>query len=229
MKVAILQSNYIPWKGVFDMIDQVDKFVFFEDVDYTKRDWRTRNTVKTANGDSMLVVPVKKMPRGTKIFEIDLLNDGKWKKKHLNTIWLAYSKAPYFKEYEWILDEIYLNHTWEKLSEFNIFVTKLLCKVLDISAEFINSVELAASGVKDDKLIEICKKVGGTHYLSGPAAQDYISNEKFEAANIELEYIDYSYPEYTQLHGDFNHYVSVLDVIFNCGPDASKYIVKNKD
>ena len=226
-KVAILQSNYIPWKGVFDMINQVDKFVFFEDVDFTKRDWRTRNFIKTANGDVVLTVPVKKMPRGTKIFEIEILNDGKWQKKHHNTIKLAYSKARHFKEFEWILDEIYVNHTWDKLSEFNIFVTKLLCKVLGFEAEFINSVDLYTEGMKDDKLIEICKKVGATHYLSGPAAKDYIDNKKFKEANVSLEYIDYSYPEYNQLHGDFNHYVSVLDLIFNYGLAAKNFIVKN--
>jgi hypothetical protein len=228
MRVAILQSNYIPWKGVFDMISQVDKFVFFEDVDYTKRDWRTRNTIKTVNGDAILTVPVKKMPRGTKIFEIELLNDGKWQKKHMNTIKLAYSKAPYFKEYDWLLEEIYLNHSWEKLSEFNIYVTKLLCKVLGINTEFVNSVDLSTTGTKDDKLIEICKKVGGTSYLSGPAAKDYIEIDKFKAANIELNYIDYKYPEYQQLHGDFNHYVSVLDLIFNCGPNSINLIVDKK-
>ncbi len=225
-KVAILQSNYIPWKGVFDMIHQVDKFIFFEDVDYTKRDWRTRNNVKTSSGDVWLTVPVKKMPRGTKIFEIEILNDGKWQKKHLATIKLAYSKAAFFKEYEWILDEIYVNHTWGKLSEFNMFVTKLLAKVLGINAEFINSVDLATTGAKDDKLLEICKKVGATHYLSGPAAKDYINDAKFEDANIILEYMDYSYPEYPQLHGDFNHYVSVLDLIFNCGSQANNLITQ---
>lgn len=226
-KVAILQSNYIPWKGVFDMINQVDKFVFFEDVDFTKRDWRTRNCIKTANGEVMLTVPVKKMPRGTKIFEIEILNDGKWQKKHHNTIKLAYSKAKHFKEFEWILDEIYVNHTWEKLSTFNIFVTKLLCKVLGFDTEFINSVELATEGFKDDKLLNICKKLGATHYLSGPAAKDYIDDDKFKEANVSLEYIDYSYPDYPQLHGDFNHYVSVLDLIFNCGLEAKNFIVKN--
>ena len=226
-KVAILQSNYIPWKGEFDMINQVDKFVFFEDVDFTKRDWRTRNCIKTANGDVMLTVPVKKMPRGTKIFEIDILNDGKWQKKHHNTIKLAYSKAKHFKEFEWILDEIYVNHTWEKLSTFNIFVTKLLCEVLGVEAEFVNSVDLATEGYKDDKLLNICKKLGATHYLSGPAAKDYIDDDKFKEANVSLEYIDYSYPEYPQLHGDFNHYVSVLDLIFNCGLEAKNFIVKN--
>ena len=226
MKVAILQSNYIPWKGVFDMIHKVDKFVFFEDVDYTKRDWRTRNSIKSANGDTMLVVPVKKSSRGTKIYEIELLNDGKWQKKHLNTIKLSYSKAKFFKDFEWVLEEIYVNHTWEKLSTFNIFVTKLLCKILKIETEFINSVDLATDGVKDEKLIEICKKVGGTHYISGPAAKDYIDDDKFKNANITLEYMDYTYPEYPQLHGDFNHYVSVLDLIFNCGPNAIEYIIK---
>jgi len=229
MKVAILQSNYIPWKGVFDMINQVDTFIFFEDVDYTKRDWRTRNNVKTANGDVWLTVPVKKMPRGTKIFEIEILNDGKWQKKHLSTIKMAYSKAPFFKEYEWILDEIYLNNTWSKLSDFNIFVTKLLAKVLNVNAVFMNSAEMDTSGTKDDKLLEICQKIGATHYLSGPAAKDYIDDNKFKNADITLEYMDYSYPEYPQLHGDFNHYVSVLDLIFNSGNSAKSYITDNAD
>jgi hypothetical protein len=225
-KVAILQSNYIPWKGVFDMINQVDKFIFFEDVDYTKRDWRTRNNIKTANGDVWLTVPVKKMPRGTKIFEMDINNDGKWQHKHLSTIKLAYGKAKYFKEFEWILDEIYVKHTWVKLSDFNIFVTKLLAKVLCVDAEFVNSVDLATDGTKDEKLINICQKVNATHYLSGPAAKDYIDNDKFKLANIELSYMDYSYVEYPQLHGDFNHYVSVLDLIFNCGDEARSFIIK---
>lgn len=228
-KVAILQSNYIPWKGVFDMINQVDTFVFFEDVDYTKRDWRTRNNVKTVNGDVWLTVPVKKMPRGTKIFEIEVLNDDKWQKKHLSTIKMAYSKSPFFKEFEWILDEIYLNHTWGKLSDFNIFVTKLLAKVLNVNAVFMNSAEMDTSGTKDDKLLEICQKVGATYYLSGPAAKNYIDDDKFKNANITLEYMDYSYPEYPQLHGDFNHYVSVLDLIFNCGNSAKSYITDNAD
>ena len=225
-RVAILQSNYIPWKGVFDMINQVDQFVFLEDVDFTKRDWRTRNHIKTLNGLAMLAVPVKKMPRGTKIFDIDIVNDGKWQNKHRNTIKTAYSKAIFFDEYEWILDKIYSGNKHNKLSDFNISVTKLLCEVLDIKCEFINSKNLATSGVKDDKLIEICKKLDATHYLSGPAAKDYIDYDKFSAANIALEYIHYSYPEYPQLHGDFNHHVSVLDVIFNCGPDARNYILK---
>lgn len=229
MKVAILQSNYIPWKGVFDMISQVDKFIFFEDVDYTNRDWRTRNKIRTSGDSKWLTVPVKKMPRGTKIYEINISNNGKWQKKHKSTIEQAYSKARYFKDYQWVLDEIY-DTEWDNLSEFNISTTKLLCKVIGIDCVFINSKDLNTTGVKDDKLINICKAVGAKEYLSGPSARDYIDPEKFLRENITLEYIDYSnYPEYEQLHDGFEHFVSVLDVLFNCGPKTKYYIVGDND
>lgn len=226
-KCAILQSNYIPWKGVFDMINQVDTFVFFEDVDYTKRDWRTRNKIKTANGEVWLSVPVKKTARGTKIYEIEISQEENWQEKHYKTIVGSYKKTPFFSEYHYLLEEIYLKRKWTNLSEFNIFTTKLLAGALGITTQFVNSVDLATSGIKDDKLIEICQKIGADYYLSGPAAKDYIVNEKFEKANIELDYIDYShYLQYPQLHGEFDHYVSVLDVLFNCGNSAKNYIFK---
>lgn len=227
-KVAILQSNYIPWKGVFDLINQVDKFVFLEDVQFTKRDWRTRNKIKTPNGEIWLSIPVKKAPRDAKIYEIKISQDIDWQKKHYETIKRNYSKAPFFNEYKWLLDEIYLTKKWISLSEFNIFTTKLISKVLNINTEFINSKDLNVFGVKDDRLIEICKKVNCNFYLSGPSAKNYIDNEKFFRENIKLAYIVYEYPQYKQLYGDFNHYVSVLDVIFNCGPNSPKYIFQNK-
>ncbi|MCQ8869334.1 WbqC family protein [Vibrio splendidus] len=226
-KIAILQSNYIPWKGVFDMINQVDTFVFFEDVDYTNRDWRTRNKIRTNSGSKWLTVPVKKMPRGTKICDIRIANDGKWQKKHKSTISQSYSKAKYFQEYKWILDDIY-DTEWDSLSDFNIYTTKLICDLLGIQCNFVNSKDIESIGVKDDKLISICKSLSADYYLSGPSAKNYIDNDKFEEESIELEYIDYSgYPEYSQVQDDFEHYVSVLDVIFNCGPDSRSHIVNN--
>lgn len=226
MKVAILQSNYIPWKGVFDMINQVDTFVFFEDVDYTSRDWRTRNKIRGTNSDTWLTVPVKKAPRGTKISEITIVQDN-WAKKHKKTIVQSYSKAPYFEEYKYILDEIY-DRKWSNLSEFNIYTTKLICKVLGIECKFVNSKDLASEGKKDDKLLSICEILGASEYLSGPAAMDYIDPEKFLQKNIKLSFINYSkYREYDQFHGGFEHYVSVLDLIFNCG-DNAKYYIENK-
>lgn len=227
-KVAILQSNYIPWKGVFDMINQVDVFVFFEDVDFTKRDWRTRNKIKTPNGDIWLTVPVKKAPRGTKIFEVEISQENDWQEKQYQTISQYYKKAPYFEEYKWILEKLYKEVKWTNLSEFNIYTTKLLSEVLGIKTKFVNSKDLETSGMKDDKLIEICKKVDGDFYLSGPAAKDYIENDKFKEEGIALAYITYDYPEYTQLSGEFNHYISVLDVMFNCGEEAKRYIFSGK-
>ncbi|WP_282177157.1 WbqC family protein [Vibrio nereis] len=223
MKVAILQSNYIPWKGVFDMINQVDVFVFFEDVDYTKRDWRTRNRIRSLNSDVWLSVPVKKAPRGTKISEIRISQDS-WRKKHKKSIIQSYCKAPYFEEYRYLLDDIY-DRDWEFLSDFNIYTTKLLCKALGIECHFVNSVDIQSSGKKDDKILSICESVGASEYISGPAAKDYIDASKFENRGIKLHYIDYSsYREYKQIHGGFDHFVSVLDLIFNCGGSAKDYI-----
>lgn len=223
-KIAILQSNYIPWKGVFDMMNKVDTFVFFEDVDFTKRDWRIRNKIKTPEGEIWLTIPVKKASRGTKIYEIQISQEENWQEKHYKTITQYYKKAKYFEEYKWLLDKIYLEKKWENLSEFNIFSNILIAKELGIKTEFINSKDLKTSGTKDDKLIEICEKLEGNYYLSGPAAKDYINNEKFKNKNINLAYIKYEYPEYKQLYGEFNHYLSIFDVLFNCGKDAQNYI-----
>ena len=224
-KIAILQSNYIPWKGVFDMINMVDEFVFFEDVDYTKRDWRSRNKIPTPNGEIWLTVPVNKAERGTKIKDISISHETDWQRKHFLTITGNYKKAPFYKDFEFLLDDIYLKHQWEKLSEMNIYITKKIAEILGIRTSFVNSADLHTNGTKDDKLIEICQKLEATHYLSGPAAKDYIIEDKFRDANIGLSYIKYDgYPEYKQLYGEFDHYVSVIDVLFNCGKEAPQNI-----
>ncbi|HCL4438297.1 TPA: WbqC family protein [Clostridium botulinum] len=224
-KIAILQSNYLPWKGVFDMVNQVDTFVFLEDVQYTTRDWRNRNKILTKDGTKWITVSVKnKNKRNQEIYEaeIDKLDD--WQRRHLNTFQMNYAKSPYFEQYKWILKDLYIENKWSKISEFNIYVTKLISRELGIKTEFKNSKDLNVTGIKDDKLIKICKKLNATHYLSGPAAKDYIIPEKFKKANIKLDYIKYEYPRYKQLHEPFNHFVTVLDLIFNCGPKASYYI-----
>ena len=223
-KIAILQSNYIPWKGVFDMMNKVDTFVFFEDVDFTKRDWRTRNKIKTSEGEVWLTIPVKKAPRGTKICEIEISQDENWQEKHYKTITQYYKKAKYFEDYKWLLGKIYLEKKWANLSEFNIFTNILIARELGIKTEFVNSKDLHTTGTKDDKLIEIVKVLKGNYYLSGPAAKDYIVNEKFEKNGIKLAYIKYDYPEYSQINGGFNHFVTILDVLFNVGKEAVNYI-----
>lgn len=224
-KVAILQSNYLPWKGVFDLINKVDTFVFLEDVQYTTRDWRNRNKILTQNGSKWITVPINnKDKRDQLIYEAEINNNEDWQKKHFNAFQTNYGRSEYYKKYKWIIEDIYLNKTWNNISELNMYAIKLIAKELGIQTEFVNSKDLNTVGTKDDKLIEICKKLNGDYYLSGPAAKNYIVNEKFENNNIQLDYAEYEYPIYKQVFEPFNHNVTILDLLFNCGENASYYI-----
>lgn len=223
MKAAIIQSNYLPWKGYFDIIHDVDIFVFLEDVQYTKNDWRNRNIVKTPQGTAWITVPVL---RGIHqmIYEAKIDNSRNWAEKHMKTIQGNYAAAPYYHSY---CDEINSIYAIEALtiSELNIVAIKIICKLLGLNIEFVNSKDLDVGGHKDDKLIDICQQIGAEEYLSGPAAKDYINNSKFESAGISLQYKDYSgYPEYPQLWGGFVHTVSIIDLIYNCGEKSGDYI-----
>lgn len=224
-KIAILQSNYLPWKGVFDLINRVDVFVFLEDVQYTTRDWRNRNKILTLEGAKWITVPIANKDKRTQLIcEAEINNEENWQKKHFNAFQTNYGKAEYYKKYKWIIEDIYLNKSWSKISDLNIYATKLISKELGIKTEFVNSKDLNTSGAKDDKLIEICKKLNCDYYLSGPAAKNYIVNEKFKNNSIELEYMEYEYPNYKQVFDPFNHNVTILDLIFNCGENAPYYI-----
>ena len=223
MKAAIIQSNYIPWKGYFDIIHEVDVFVFLEDVQYTRRDWRNRNKIKTPGGIKWISVPVI---RGTNqmVYETKIDHSQDWREKHKRTIHHSHASCDYYDNYKEDISGIYTKK-YETISELNIAAIKKISALLGIETSFVNSKDLNTSGKKDDKLIEICQKIGADNYLSGPAAKDYIVKDKFEKAGIILEYKNYSeYPEYKQLWGDFNHFVSVIDLIFNCGEKAAHYI-----
>lgn len=222
MRVACIQSSYIPWKGYFDIIHDVDVFVFLDDVQMTKRDWRTRNKIKTPKGTEWLTVPVKG-GRHQLIHEVRIA-EGDWQKRHLKAFCYNYGRAPFFKNYKELLDWLY-GQPHKNLSEFNRRTTSMICDILGIKTELVCSMDLAVVGTKDDRLIDICQKLGATAYLSGPSARDYIVEEKFQKAGIELSYKDYSgYPEYPQLWPPFNHYVTILDLLFNRGSEASYYI-----
>jgi hypothetical protein len=223
MKIAIIQSNYLPWKGYFDIINDVDCFVFLEDVQYTKNDWRNRNKLKTPNGTEWFTVPVI---GGTKqkIYEAKIDSNQNWEKKHKKMINANYSKATYYNSYKDDIMEIY-NQKFENISELNIYSIKKICDLLNISTEFINSIEMDTDGVKENKIIDICCQLGANEYLSGPAAKNYIHEKKFRDANIKLFFKNYSdYPEYPQVWGEFSHFVSIIDLLFNCGEESSHYI-----
>lgn len=223
-RVAVLQSSYIPWKGYFDIIHDVDAFIFYDDVQFTYQDWRSRNRV-IANGSPVwLTVPtgsdIKRL-----INEVNLPNKS-WQRKHWSTIRHAYTKSLFFREFSPRLEEIFLERQWDSLSEMNQHITQVIAtEFLGIKTDFMDSRAFSAEGSKLDRLIDLLQKAGATHYLSGPAARSYIDPHRFAEAGIELEYKDYSgYPEYKQNSNTFEHAVSVLDLLFNTGLDAPHYI-----
>ena len=226
-KIAILQSNYIPWTGYFDIIRQSDVFVIYDEVQYTKNDWRNRNLIKTPNGLEWLTIPVNQKKLDQKINET-FVSTTNWNKKHWNSILCNYSKSPYFKTYGTVIKELYESLETKNLSEINVFFIKGINRILGIETEIIDSRTLNLSGDKNNRLIEAVKNLNGTHYISGPAAKSYLKTDSFESESIKVEWMDYSfYPEYPQLFGGFNHNVSILDLIFNVGPDAIKFLKKS--
>lgn len=222
-KVAILQSNYIPWKGYFDLIKSVDVFVIYDEVQYTKNDWRNRNQIKTPNGPAWITIPCRQVSLTQKIFETKVTLPN-WNIKHWNTIKGNYSRAACFKEYEQVIYETYMACQSEYLSEINLAFIKTINTALGIETEIIDSRNLNLEGDKNERLIEAVTKLNGNYYLSGPAAKNYLDEKAFNDKGIEVGWMDYTnYREYNQLYPPFAHGVSVLDLIFNCGESASSY------
>lgn len=223
-RVAVIQSNYIPWKGYFDIIYSVDIFVFHDDLQYTKNDWRNRNKIKTAKGSEWLTIPV-----GTNehrlICEVEI-SDTAWQRRHWDRLRTNYGRAPFFKRYEDFFQEVYLGHNWLNLSFLNQFLIQVIAReFLGIRTEFVDSRTLSPVGAKQERLIDLLRKAGASWYLSGPSAKDYIDPARFAEAGIELAWQDYAgYPEYPQRFLPFDHGVSIVDLLFNTGPGAAEFV-----
>ena len=227
MKAVILQPSYIPWRGYFHQIAKADVFVFYDDVQYDRRGWRNRNQIKTANGLQWLTIPVHSKGvqlHATPINQIPIAWEKNWMEDHLKSIQHAYAKAPHFSPFfEQVLIPAYQHHHY--LADFTIHLTIAIARYLGIShTTFIRSSTLNGTGVKTERLIKILKQIGANHYISGPSAKDYIDTEAFSNNNIELEYMQYNYPEYPQLYPPFEPAVSIIDLIFMTGQEALGYI-----
>ncbi|OGO27356.1 MAG: hypothetical protein A2W33_08100 [Chloroflexi bacterium RBG_16_52_11] len=229
---VILQPSYIPWRGYFHQVQKAELFVFYDDVQYDKRSWRNRNRIKTASSTRWLSIPVHSRGAQTEhipINQIRICWDTPWNVEHWKTIEHAYRKAPYF---EVLAPEIYgfYHLHYELLADFTTEFTQALARMLGIThTHFIRSSTLAVEGQKTDRLINILKQVGATHYISGPAARDYIEEDKFKSAGISLEYMEYHYQEYPQLYPPYDPQVSILDLLFMTGAEAPNYIYKTGD
>ncbi len=223
-KVAILQSNYIPWKGYFDIIGMVDEFIIYDEVQYTKNDWRNRNKIKTSAGIQWLTVPVYQKKLSQKISETEVSHPH-WAKKNWQTIQGNYSKAAHFKSFSQPFEEFYTTTRLTSLSEINVALIRIINDILGIKTRLTDSKSYAMSGDPTERLVGICQQAGADIYLSGPAAKDYLREEVFHRTGIVIEWMDYSgYPEYPQIYPPFTHQVSVIDLIFNMGSDAASFM-----
>ncbi|HAY27299.1 MAG TPA: WbqC family protein [Candidatus Accumulibacter phosphatis] len=222
--LAILQSNYLPWKGYFDIIHDVDLFIFYDDLQYTKNDWRNRNRIKTGNGAEWITIPAGE-DSNRLICEVAIRNP-LWQTKHWKTLQQNYGRSPFFGRYAPFFQDFYLGREWDNLSELNHYLIGGIAReFLGITTEFRDSREYALTGQKLERLLQLVKSTGADRYLSGPAAKDYIDPHRFSELGVELAWKDYSgYPEYPQRYPPFEHRVSILDLLFNVGPDAPWYI-----
>jgi hypothetical protein len=222
-KIAILQSNYIPWKGYFDIINSVDEFILFDDAQYTKNDWRNRNKIKAKNGLIWLTIPIRQS-FGQKIRDARVTNQ-KWRKKHWRSISESFTRSPYFNEYRQNFEELYLSSNESFLSKINYLFITTICDILKINTKLSWSAEYKILPDKNDRLISLCKQASASSYLSGPSAKNYIDEKIFDEEGIRLTFMDYSnYPEYHQLHPPFTHFISIIDLIFNEGPNAPDFM-----
>ncbi|MGE8099721.1 WbqC family protein [Pseudomonas fluorescens] len=223
-KIAIVQSNYIPWKGYFDMIAAVDEFILYDDMQYTRRDWRNRNQIKTPQGLQWLTVPVKvKGKYHQTIFETEIEGTD-WAAVHWKSLQQNYRRTPYFDEISAWLEPLYLT-PYTRLSDLNRAFLERICLYLGIKTLISSSSDYTLSDGKTERLADLCVQAGATEYISGPAARDYVEADVFSERGVHLSWFDYSgYLEYPQLWGDFSHYVTILDLLFNCGKEAPNYM-----
>jgi WbqC-like protein len=227
MNCVILQPSYIPWRGYFHQIQRADVFVFYDDVQYDKHGWRNRNRIKTAAGLHWLTVPVFTrgvIAAGTPINEVRIRWDPDWSAKHAATVRHAYGRAPHFQRYVGLLEEAFAARP-ERLIDLTIPLTIRLAAELGLgSRRFLRSSELGVRGPQTERLVGIAREVGADHYVTGPAARDYLDEKQFLAAGISVEYMRYEYPPYPQEYPPFEPLVSILDLLFMTGEAAPEFI-----
>ena len=224
-KVAILQSNYIPWKGYFDLIAYVDEFILYDDMQYTRRDWRNRNQIKTPQGLQWLTIPVQVKGKFHQKIRDTQIAGTEWAAQHWKSLVQNYRPAPHFAEIANWLEALYQDPFPLNLSDFNRRFLEAVCGYLGIKTKIKNSWDYPLRDGKSERLAGLCQAAGAAEYVSGPAARDYLNEEVFAAQGIKVTWFDYNgYPEYHQLYGEFAHGVSILDLLFNCGPESCRYL-----
>jgi hypothetical protein len=222
-RVAIVQSNYVPWRGYFDLIRSVDEFILLDDVQYTKHSWRNRNRIKTSNGTIWLTIPVR--CRGGPPADAVEIADPGWAKRHLKTLAAAYGRATGYEYWEEWLKELYLGREFASLSHVNRVFLESICRALGVSTSLTQSRRYPVKGSKSERVLELCLAAGAQEYVSGPAARSYLDEGAFRREGIALRWFEYpSYPAYQQRWPPYEPRVSILDLLLNTGPDAGSFL-----
>lgn len=224
--VGILQPSYLPWLGAFDLMAVCDIWIFYDDVQYTRRDWRNRNRIKTARGPEYLTVPVRKAPRDTSIRDIEIHDDGKWGARHLAKLEEAYADCPQRKP---VLDLLRpsLARPPARLAPLCTGLIRELSGLLGIRPTFLEASGLACEGVGQERILALCQKVGAASYVNGAAGRALYDADRFEAASIDLVFQDYSHPEYAQPHPPFASHLSVVDLLMSYSPEEARRILRS--
>ena len=221
-RIAILQSNYLPWKGYFDLIAAVDEFVLLDDVQFTKNDWRNRNLIKTPQGVQWLSVPVGQDIH-RRIRDVELKSH--CQERHWKTLECNYRRADHFAEIAAWLEPLYRARTHRDLSSLNRCFIEAICRYLGITTRIHDSAEYPLCEGRSQRLVELCTRLGAGEYVTGPAARAYLDTAAFAGRDIRVRWFDYDgYPPYRQLWGEFVHQVSIVDLLFNCGPESVRYM-----
>ena len=226
-KIIITQSNYIPWKGYFDAIAACDYFIIYDDMQYTKRDWRNRNIIKTEKGLQWLTIPVEVKGKFSQKINETKIADKNWNTKHWKILSNTYAKAAHYKEVKDWLELLYLNCKFDLLSDVNQYFLNAIIAFLGIEVTIKRSEEFDINPEDDRtmRLINICNKLSAKEYFTGVSAQAYLDENKFLTQGIAVKYIDNEgYKVYKQMGNNFEHKVSILDLIFNTGNQSAKYL-----
>jgi hypothetical protein len=224
-RLAIVQSSYIPWKGYFDLIRSVDEFILLDEVQFTRRDWRSRNRVKTQHGIKWLSLPVSTKGKYHQRIDQTFVSDPSWGDRHWSTLRASYGRTPGFREYQTMLEPLFRAPASLQLSAINRSLIEAVCAILRIDTRISWSSDYAARPGRTERLIDLCLQAGASEYLSGPAARVYLDADALASAGVQVRFVDYAgYPEYDQPYPPFEHHVSVLDLIFCAGPRAVEYM-----
>jgi hypothetical protein len=226
-RIALLQSNYIPWIGYFDIVNNVDVFVIYDSVQYTKNDWRNRNQIKTANGPIWLTIPISSSKSSNQSIRDVKIASPQWARKHWKSIELAMGKCPHFELYrdDWfgwyeIAEEL------DQLHEVNVLFFRGVCKQLGIKSKILFDWDVSYSGqTPSEKIASICESLNADIYLTGPSGLNYMNIDVFAEKGIGVDVIRYDYQPYKQLHGGHIAKLSALDLLANVGPDAAMRLV----